>query len=110
MEKTIAIDYRTYDQGQQMLIPILYEKEDEEDIQTIRCKIDMPVNEIPGWLKPHKFEVRAIYGGNSYEVLMNETRGVYTLDAVLFMEKAQEEVFMAEKRIVAAAKKKGPRT
>lgn len=104
MEKSIAIDYRTQDTALLMSIPILYEREDEENIQRIRCKVNMPVNQIPTWLKPHKFEVRAIYSGDSYEVLMNETRGVLTLDAMLFMEKAQEMVFTVEKRVVSKKK------
>jgi hypothetical protein len=100
MEKSIAIDYKTYDCQHQMSIPVLYEKEDNDNVLTVRCKINLPLSEIPSWLKPHKFEVRAIYDGNSYEALMNETRGVYTLDAILFMEKTQKEVFRSERRLV----------
>jgi hypothetical protein len=104
MEKIITIGYSTYEHAQQVLIPVSYEKEDDDNIQTIRCKISLPQNEIPAWLKPHKFEIRAMYNGNSYQVLLNETRGVHTLDAILFMEKAQEALFLAEKRMAAKIK------
>jgi hypothetical protein len=98
MEKSILIEYRPEGDERLLAIPLLYEMEDTEDIQTIRCKVNMPFGEIPGWLKPHKFEVRAIYDGNSYQALLNETGGVHTLDAALFMEKAQQEVCIIEKR------------
>ena len=97
MEKTISIQY-TPEGAQCLSIPVCSEKEDDDQIQVLKCRIDLPMGQAPIWLRPLKFEVRAIYDGKSYQPLMNETGGFYTLDAALFMEKAQHEILYAEKR------------
>ncbi|HXS35324.1 MAG TPA: hypothetical protein VN721_01375 [Flavipsychrobacter sp.] len=97
MESSIVINYMASN-NQQMSIPLLYEMEDNDNIQLIRCRVNLPLSEIPIWLRPHKFEVRAMYDGNAYQVLFNETRGVDTIDAALFMDAAQEQLFLKEKR------------
>jgi hypothetical protein len=98
MEKSILIRYSPRGDQQDVSIPLLYNKEDEDNIQVLTCRVNMPYPQIPSWLHPHKFQLRALYDGNTYMPLMNETSGNYTLDAALFMEKAQEEILTAEKR------------
>lgn len=103
MIRTIAINYTSVGGGNAMSIPLSYEKEEEQGIQVLKCRVDLPWGEIPDWLKPHKFELRALCSNGSYEALLNETPNIYSLDAALFMERAQEQVWQAE---APAVKKK----
>lgn len=98
MEKTILVRYQPSGVENDLQIPVSYETDNNDDILTLRCRVDMPMNEIPWWLKPHKFELRASYEGNVYQLLMNETRNVHTVDAALFMDKVQEKILEVEKR------------
>jgi hypothetical protein len=98
MEKTILVRYQPFGADQAQSIPVCYETETDGDVITLRCRVDMPFGEVPWWLKPHKFELRASYEGNTYQLLMNDTRNVYSVDAALFMDKVQEEILQVEKR------------
>ncbi|WP_276133736.1 hypothetical protein [Polluticoccus soli] len=98
MEKTIVVKYKPFGDVQELLIPVSYETENDDNILTVRCRVDLPVVQVPWWLKPHKFELRAAFEGSIYQLLLNETRNVHTVDAALFMDLAQEKILEVEKR------------
>jgi hypothetical protein len=97
MANTIAIKYTVAAGGNEVSVLLSYEKEEADGVQVLRCKVDMPLGQIPEWLKPHKFELRALCADGSYQALLNETRGMHTVDAALFMERVQEQVWQSEK-------------
>lgn len=103
MQKSIIVSFKTLENSE-VAIPILYERDDTDDIQTIRCKVNMPLGGVPHWLRPLKFEVRAMYNGKTYEPLINETAGVTNTNAAMFMEETHAQVLLNEKRATGKRK------
>lgn len=97
MEKTILVQYHPFGADQPLAIPVSYKADTAGAILTLSCKVELPLAEAPWWLRPLKFELRAACEGNGYQLLMNDTRNVHTVDAALFMDKVQEEIVAVEK-------------
>ncbi len=78
-------------------IPVSYKIESADNIQTITCDIDYKQSNIPMWLHPHHFEIKAINSQSGYMPLFNNDLRINSLDAALFIDKVYADIMLKEK-------------
>ena len=96
MEKEITIQYEV--NGNSVSVLVSYKIEANADIQTISCTVNPGSFNVPTWLQLRKFELKSILSDEGdYSPLFNDNENIKNINAVLFIDKAYNDIMAKEK-------------
>lgn len=96
MQKAITVAYTLDSTTQELVIPISYAIETDDELRIITCTVDAGMAHLPSWLQ-RKFRIRLRHTHSGYELLYNENNVIRSLDTSLFIDKVHAMVMAKEK-------------
>lgn len=99
MAKEITIAYEV--NGLEVSVLVTYHVEMAGDIQTISCTINTGSFHVPAWLQLRKFELKSILSDGCYMPLFTDNDNIKNINAILFIDKAYNEIMDKEKFVMA---------